>query len=478
MAEEPPPTRRSSRPNQMTGGHVARLTRLQDIQCAPSRPAKKTVDDAIPEDTPVNPMAPVVRMRRKRKGKKTQESDADDESDDDELPEDGLKPVHQVARDGERFGFRKQPSLPPTETLSQDEHDADEAGKTTSSRTPALPDDGASSDGVGMQVQLDHLTETYFEGCQKVGEARALDGPSTIAVMPLSSFHTMGFQLFYPIFEHLTAAIYPPRVFSSEQILAIPSPDNVIQHMKRTRSTAAITVPAFLQAWIQSDKFGPVTEFSPPNYSRHDWEWMMLNAAVPLDWAPQGNGDFECRILLFSVPLMSTKEGVPSAGTIQLKIGLVPPPKAPSQTQEALKAKFEEVYELLVKKSRPSLVSAPPLRGGVLIGFVFIFYPPLSLAAFASNGSIFITAVTFCSWRYSFIRVFVCRVVDSVSPVPHRPYGSPRAPNVAHHNINTAPSRRHSNYDTINSNATPSSSSSSSTSPTFTDRIASRGFVP
>ncbi|TFK74192.1 acetyl-CoA synthetase-like protein, partial [Pluteus cervinus] len=78
---------------------------------------------------------------------------------------------------------------------------------------------------------------------------------TTIAVMPLPPFHTMGLftQLFYPIFENLTAAIYPPRVFSPEQIPAIPSPDNVIQHMKRTRSKATITVPAFLQAWIQSD---------------------------------------------------------------------------------------------------------------------------------------------------------------------------------------------------------------------------------
>ncbi|KXN83931.1 Ras GTPase-activating protein 4 [Leucoagaricus sp. SymC.cos] len=58
----------------------------------------------------------------------------------------------------------------------------------------------------------------------------------------------------------------------------------------------------------------------------------------------------------FTVPLVSTRSNTPASGTISLKLGFITPP---NNTQSALS--FQDVFNELNKRSRPSLVSAPPV---------------------------------------------------------------------------------------------------------------------
>ncbi|KAI9511934.1 phosphatidylserine decarboxylase-domain-containing protein [Russula earlei] len=59
----------------------------------------------------------------------------------------------------------------------------------------------------------------------------------------------------------------------------------------------------------------------------------------------------------FSVNLVSSRATTNATGTMHIKIGLVNPPNSSTQPD------FEEIYKAFVKRSRPSLVSAPPTRG-------------------------------------------------------------------------------------------------------------------
>jgi phosphatidylserine decarboxylase len=58
----------------------------------------------------------------------------------------------------------------------------------------------------------------------------------------------------------------------------------------------------------------------------------------------------------FSLDVISTREGTPNSGTIQIKLGFVPTANAQNLME------FDEIYSEFVKRSRPSLVSAPPVR--------------------------------------------------------------------------------------------------------------------
>ncbi|KAI0067215.1 hypothetical protein BV25DRAFT_1819523 [Artomyces pyxidatus] len=59
----------------------------------------------------------------------------------------------------------------------------------------------------------------------------------------------------------------------------------------------------------------------------------------------------------FSIPLVSTRATTQASGTMRIKLGFVTPPDVDNL------AEFGETYNELVKRSRPSLVSAPPTEG-------------------------------------------------------------------------------------------------------------------
>ena len=57
----------------------------------------------------------------------------------------------------------------------------------------------------------------------------------------------------------------------------------------------------------------------------------------------------------FVLDLASMCEGIPTAGQITIKLGF-----APTSANNLME--FDEIYSELMKRSRPSLVSAPPVR--------------------------------------------------------------------------------------------------------------------
>ncbi|KAH9992210.1 phosphatidylserine decarboxylase-domain-containing protein [Russula compacta] len=90
--------------------------------------------------------------------------------------------------------------------------------------------------------------------------------------------------------------------------------------------------------------------------------------ALPLDEWFKGNAfafddiDNQARRIMplsrpFSVNLISSRATTSASGTMHIKLGFAHPPNA------TIPANFEETYNTLVKRSRPSLVSAPPTRG-------------------------------------------------------------------------------------------------------------------
>ena len=72
--------------------------------------------------------------------------------------------------------------------------------------------------------------------------------------MMLPSFHTLGIyvQLLYPLFALTSVGVYPPQVTSREMTPMIPTPENILDHIRRTKSNSMITIPALLQIWAQS----------------------------------------------------------------------------------------------------------------------------------------------------------------------------------------------------------------------------------
>jgi len=58
----------------------------------------------------------------------------------------------------------------------------------------------------------------------------------------------------------------------------------------------------------------------------------------------------------FSVNLISSRATATATGTMHIKLGFVQPPNSTSLPD------FGDIYNALIKQSRPSLVSAPPVR--------------------------------------------------------------------------------------------------------------------
>lgn len=61
-----------------------------------------------------------------------------------------------------------------------------------------------------------------------------------------------------------------------------------------------------------------------------------------------------------SLNLVSTRANTPSTGSVQIKFGFVLTPNSNNLME------FDEIYSELVKRTRPSLVSAPPVKSHLL----------------------------------------------------------------------------------------------------------------
>jgi acyl-coenzyme A synthetase/AMP-(fatty) acid ligase len=74
--------------------------------------------------------------------------------------------------------------------------------------------------------------------------------------MHLPPFHTMGIyaQIIFPLLGCTTVAMYPPVVESPESLPTLPTPDNILDHVQKTKSNALVTTPTLLQIWAQDQK--------------------------------------------------------------------------------------------------------------------------------------------------------------------------------------------------------------------------------
>ncbi|KAF8899601.1 hypothetical protein CPB84DRAFT_1847624 [Gymnopilus junonius] len=160
------------------------------------------------------------------------------------------------------------------------------------------------------------------------------------AVMHLPPFHTMGVytQVFFPLYNCATSAIYPPVTDSPEKLPIMPTPDNILDHLRRTKSNSVVAVPTLLQVWGQDQdsiellssleivdysggaiapkiaddltaagvklvptyggtEFGAPTEFFKRSEDAADWMYLEFDERCKVRWIPQGDGTYECQFL-------------------------------------------------------------------------------------------------------------------------------------------------------------------------------------
>lgn len=75
----------------------------------------------------------------------------------------------------------------------------------------------------------------------------------SIACMHLPAFHTLGVisQLLHSMYALSIIALYPPTAFTPSQLPIMPTPDNILDHIRKTKSESLITIPSLLQIWAQ-----------------------------------------------------------------------------------------------------------------------------------------------------------------------------------------------------------------------------------
>jgi acyl-coenzyme A synthetase/AMP-(fatty) acid ligase len=61
-------------------------------------------------------------------------------------------------------------------------------------------------------------------------------------------------QIILPLLGGVTVAVYPPVVESPESLPTLPTPNNILDHVQKTKSNALLTIPTLLQIWGQDQR--------------------------------------------------------------------------------------------------------------------------------------------------------------------------------------------------------------------------------
>ncbi|KAJ7095660.1 putative aminoadipate reductase [Mycena epipterygia] len=160
------------------------------------------------------------------------------------------------------------------------------------------------------------------------------------AVMPIPTFHLSGIytQILQPVYGVVPVVVYPPTATSPDTLPIFPSPDNILEHSRKTGCKAMMTLPALvtglsrsaeavnflkgldvlafsggslpqqlgkdlvdagvkLRSFYAATEFGSISAVIPWEGDERDWEWVRFSDGVTLRWDPQGDGTFECQIL-------------------------------------------------------------------------------------------------------------------------------------------------------------------------------------
>ncbi|EIN05364.1 acetyl-CoA synthetase-like protein [Punctularia strigosozonata HHB-11173 SS5] len=206
----------------------------------------------------------------------------------------------------------------------------------------------SGSTGFPKPISLTHETLTHWwqqrpffrerdrEYPESAAGGRKRSGDVIFGSMALPSFHTLGVMM--QICAPLSSG-RPIAVFQPQSPPTMPNPDNTLKAAKATGTTALPTVPAFLEAWIQSEsalevlramdavsftggplahdigdrlvhqgvklttvyggtEFGaPISFFPRPDMDPFEWAWIAFDPTVKPRFAPQENGLYEYGIV-------------------------------------------------------------------------------------------------------------------------------------------------------------------------------------
>ncbi|KAF7373859.1 General substrate transporter [Mycena sanguinolenta] len=161
-----------------------------------------------------------------------------------------------------------------------------------------------------------------------------------LAGMAIPPFHMSGIlvQFLTAVHERIPVALFPPTATSPDALPVFPSPENVLEHSRRTGCKSMILLPFFIVAWAQSaesveylrtlsvvgfgggalpervgntlveagvkirsiyagTEFGAVSSIVPSDGDEKLWEWMRFSDEITVQWDLQGDEMFECQLL-------------------------------------------------------------------------------------------------------------------------------------------------------------------------------------
>ncbi|KAG6902725.1 hypothetical protein C0995_012389 [Termitomyces sp. Mi166 len=199
----------------------------------------------------------------------------------------------------------------------------------------------SGSTGNPRPIRITHIFWIHWQGA--ISDDAKLSNPRlTLGCMSMPSFHAfgMGMQLFTPVYGVFSVAVYPPNSALPEPSPPIvPSPENILEHMKLTKSNVLIAAPTLYQIWASlpeaveylktlkyamygggplapkmgnllveggvtlhatygGTEFGMNTTFTPSaDKDPKDWEYMEFNDRMNTRLVSQGDGTFELQLL-------------------------------------------------------------------------------------------------------------------------------------------------------------------------------------
>ncbi|KAJ7450213.1 hypothetical protein FB451DRAFT_1286443 [Mycena latifolia] len=167
-----------------------------------------------------------------------------------------------------------------------------------------------------------------------------------LAAMHVQAYHMSGIYmaLLHPVYGRIPVAVYPPTASSPEGVPVFPSPENVLDHVRKTDCKALFSIPVLIVACVLKTirvvaysggtlpqrvgnelvgagvplrnlyaltELGAISSVIPWEGDEKDWEWVRFSDKVTLRWEPQGDGTFECQILtseMHSVSIQNLKD--------------------------------------------------------------------------------------------------------------------------------------------------------------------------
>ncbi|KAH9475986.1 putative NRPS-like protein biosynthetic cluster [Psilocybe cubensis] len=268
-----------------------------------------------------------------------------------------------------------------------------------------------SSGSTGMPKTIAQTTRILMEWSKLPS---ITDCKSQMAAMALPSFHTMGImvQVMIGYFAVQPICLYPPIVTTPTGQPMIPSPDNLMDHIKRTGARGLIIVPALLQVWAKdkealhvlgnldfviysggglpsslgnfltesgvylsavygTTEIGAPTMFYRREEDSKEWDYMEFADSVKIRWDPQGDGTYELQLLTCDTHHVAVENLPDTRGYASSDLWVPHPTK--SHLWKIVGRKDDVIVHTSGEKTVPApienvLMSSPYIMGTVMFG--------------------------------------------------------------------------------------------------------------